>query len=383
MDRVYLDYAATTPVDPRVLQEMLPYFTENFGNPSSSHYFGQRAEGILEDCRYRIAKLLNTESEAILFTASGSEGDNLAIRGTVIAAKKDYGKDTILISPVEHPAVMNTAKQLRDVYDCKIIELRIDEYGQINLDDLREKINEKTALVSIIFGNNEIGTINPVDEIAKICHEKGALFHTDAVQACAHLPIDIKKSDFDLFSFAAHKFYGPKGVGALIRNRSIQMVAHTTGGKQEHKIRAGTHNIPGIVGLTKALELSINEQESENKKLIHMRDKILSVVPDEIPGSYITGNPTNRLPNHASFVFEGINGNDLVIMLDMAGFACSSGSACKVGDPKPSKVLLALGLKPEMAIGSLRVTLGKENTEAQIDRFVDVLIDSVRKLRKI
>jgi cysteine desulfurase len=362
---------------------MLPYFTETFGNPSSSHYYGQKAEGILEECRLKIASLLNTDSENILFTASGSEGDNLAIRGSVVAAKKEDGKDTILISPVEHPAVMNTARQLRDVYGYKVIELRIDGSGQIILDDLLEKIDEHTALVSAIFGNNEIGTINPVDEIAKICHEKGTLFHTDAVQACAHLPIDIKKSNFDLFSFAAHKFYGPKGVGAIIRKRSIPMIAHTTGGKQEHKLRAGTHNIPGIVGLTKSLELSISERESENKRLVQLRDKILSIVPVEITGSHITGHPTNRLPNHASFVFEGINGNDLVIMLDMAGFACSSGSACKVGDPKPSKVLLALGLEPDLAIGSLRITLGKENTEAQIDRFIDVLIDSVKKLRKL
>lgn len=383
MDRVYLDYAATTPVDPRVLQEMLPYFTENFGNPSSSHYFGQRAEGILEDCRVKVAKLLNADPDGILFTASGSEGDNLAIRGAVVANKKENGKNTILVSPVEHPAVMNTAKQLRDIYGYKVLELRIDDFGQVILDDLIEKIDGDTSLVSVIYGNNEIGTINPVNEIAKICHANGTLFHTDAVQACAHLPIDFNRSEFDLFSFAAHKFYGPKGVGAIARRKSIPLIAHTTGGKQEHKLRAGTHNIPGIVGLTKALELSFKERENQNKRLIQMRDKILSVVPVEIPGSHITGHPTNRLPNHASFVFEGINGNDLVIMLDMAGFACSSGSACKVGDPKPSKVLLALGLEPELAIGSLRISLGKENTNAQIDRFIDVLIDSVKKLRKL
>ena len=382
MDRVYLDYAATTPVDAQVLAKMLPYFTENFGNPSSSHYFGQRAEGILEECRAKVARLLNAEADDVIFTASGSEGDNLAIRGASIFENRHHGKDTILTTPVEHPAVINTAKQLQDVYGLKLVELRIDKFGRIILEDLQEKLTDKVALVSAIFGNNEIGTINPVHEISAICHEKGVLFHTDAVQACAHLKIDFSGGGYDLLSFAGHKFYGPKGVGVLLKKKSVGMFAHTTGGKQERKMRAGTHNIPGIVGLTSALELCLQNQVNDNQKLTFLRDKILHTVPEEIPGAYITGHPTDRLSNHTSFVFEGISGNDLVIMLDMAGFACSSGSACKVGDPKPSKVLLALGLEPELAIGSLRVTLGKENTETQVDHFIDVLIDSVKKLRK-
>lgn len=382
MDRVYLDYAATTPVDPQVLTNMLPYFTENFGNPSSSHYFGQRAEGILEECRIKVAQMLNAEADGVIFTASGSEGDNLALRGGSIFENRNQGKDTIITSPVEHPAVINTAKQLRDVYGLNLIELRVDNFGQVILEDLKEKITNKVAVVSAIYGNNEIGTINPVDEIAAICHEKGVLFHTDAVQACAHLKIDFSGSGYDLLSFAGHKLYGPKGVGVLLKKKSVGLFAHTTGGKQERKLRAGTHNIPGIVGLTSALELCLQNQAQDNEKLTFLRDKILQTVPMEIPGAYVTGHPTNRLSNHASFVFEGISGNDLVIMLDMAGFACSSGSACKVGDPKPSKVLLALGLEPKLAIGSLRVTLGKENTEPQIDKFIDTLIDSVKKLRK-
>ena len=287
-----------------------------------------------------------------------------------------------MISPVEHPAVANTGKQLRDYYHYKLIELPVDQYGQVLLEGLRENITEQTVLVSTIYANNEIGTINPVKEIAQLCHEKGVIFHTDSVQAAAHLDINFHRDDLDLISIAAHKFYGPKGVGALVRKKSIGLVSHTAGGKQEHKLRAGTHNIPGIVGLTKALELGVRQREIENKRLIALRNKILDFGIKEIPDSFITGHPTNRLPNHASFVFEGITGNDLVIMLDMAGFACSSGSACKVGDPKPSKVLLALGIKPELAIGSLRITLGKYTTEKQVDAFLDNLQSSVKKLRK-
>ena len=382
MDRIYLDYAATTPLDPYVLEAMMPYFTEIFGNPSSSHYFGQQAEGILEECRTKVAKMLGAQSEDVIFTASGSEGDNLAIRGTALARRAKSGKDTILISPVEHPAVANTVKQLRDMFGFKLIELRIDNFGQINLADLKEKLDANTALVSTIYANNEIGTINPVKEIADICQERGIPFHSDAVQACAHLPIDVTTDGIDLLSIAAHKFYGPKGVGVLIKRKSVDLISHTSGGKQEHKLRAGTHNIPGIVGLTTALEIALANRLKENQRISILRDQIIQFVLSEIPGSHLTGHLSDRLPNHASFVFEGISGNDLVIMLDMAGFACSSGSACKVGDPKPSQVLLALGITPELAGGSLRITLGKYTTEEQVVRFLDFLSISVRKLRK-
>lgn len=382
MDRVYLDYAATTPLAPKVLEVMIPYFTKIFGNPSSSHFFGQQAEGTLEECRVKVAKLLGAQPDEIIFTASGSEGDNLAIRGTAFARRAKEGKNTILISPVEHPAVVNTAKQLRDLFGFKLIELRVDKFGQVLLSDLKEKLNEHTALVSTIYANNEIGTINPVKEIAEICRASGVPFHSDAVQACAHLPIDVDEDKLDLLTIAAHKFYGPKGVGVLIKRKSVDLVTHTSGGKQEHKLRAGTHNLPGIIGLASALELALQDREPENKRISALRDEIIQFVLSEIPGSHLTGHPTNRLPNHASFVFEGINGNDLVIMLDMAGFACSSGSACKVGDPKPSEVLLGLGLSPEQAISSLRITLGKYTTENQIEQFLEVLPVAIQKLRK-
>jgi cysteine desulfurase len=382
MDRIYLDYAATTPLDPNVLEEMTPYFTQIFGNPSSSHYFGQQAEGILEECRSKIASIFHVQPDEIIFTASGSEGDNLALRGTAFTQKSKYGKDTILISPVEHPAVANTARQLKEQFDFKVIELRIDDFGQIILDDLNDKLIDRVAIVSTIFANNEIGTINPIHEIGRLCHEKGVPFHTDAVQACGRLPINVEESEIDLLSFAAHKFYGPKGVGVLIRRKPIEINAQITGGKQEHKLRAGTHNIPGIVGLTAALELSLQQCGVENQRLIILRDQMIRSVLEQISGSHLTGHPTNRSSNHASFVFDGIKGNDLVIMLDMAGFACSSGSACKVGDPKPSKVLLALGLTTELAVGSLRVTLGKYTTTEQVKRFLEFLPEAVKNLRK-
>ena len=382
MDRVYLDYAATTPLEPRVLEAMTPYFTKIFGNPSSSHYFGQQAEGVLEECRGKVAKMLGARSEEVVFTASGSEGDNLALRGAAFSQRKNFGRDTLLISPVEHPGIAATARQLHDVFGFKIKELRIDVYGQIILEDLINKIDGSTALVSIVYANNEIGTINPVKKIASVCHEKGVIFHSDAVQACAHLPMNLSDDGIDLLSITAHKFYGPKGAGALIKHNVLELIAQTTGGKQEYNLRAGTHNVPGIVGLTSALEMTINELETENKRISALRDKLIQSIKNEIPGSHLTGHPTERMSNHASFVFEGVNGNDLVIMLDMAGFACSSGSACKVGDPQPSKMLLALGLKPELALGSLRITLGKYSTEDQIDQFLKVLPETIKKLRK-
>jgi cysteine desulfurase len=361
---------------------MTPYFTEIFGNPSSSHYFGQQAEGALEECRSKLASMLGAQPDEILFTASGSEGDNLALRGAAFAQRSATGKDTILVSPVEHSAVANTVRQLRERYGFTIKKLRVDNYGKIDLNDLQTKIDEKTAIVSVIYANNEIGTINPVGQIGKICAERGVIFHTDAVQACAHLAIDVSSDQIGLLNIAAHKFYGPKGVGALVKRKALTILPQTTGGKQENKLRAGTHNVPGIIGLTKALELALQNREAENKRLVRLRDRIIRFVEYEIPGSHLTGHPQDRLPNHASFVFDAINGNDLVIMLDMAGFACSSGSACKVGDPKPSEVLLALGLTPDQAMGSLRVTLGKYSIDEHIDRFLDFLPEAVKKLRK-
>jgi cysteine desulfurase len=383
MDNIYLDYAATTPVDPDVMNKMEQYFLNDFGNPSSSHYYGQKAETAVENSRQVIAEILGGKSNGIVFTGGGSEGDNLAIRGAALAARKKNKKaNKILISPVEHHAVSKTAIQLHTEFGFELEEMRVDNYGTIDLDKLNKQLNSEISIVSVIYANNEIGTINPVKEISMLCHKKGVLFHSDAVQACSHLDVNIGRDEIDILTIAAHKFYGPKGVGGLIYRSGVELLPQITGGKQENDLRAGTHNVPGIVGMAAALQNKNNGYKKINPGMIQLRDKIINSVLGEIPGAFLTGHPTLRLANHASFVFKGINGNDLVILLDMAGFACSSGSACKVGNPEPSEVLLALGLTPELALGSLRVTLGKMTTLDQVDRFLAVLPGLVAKLRK-
>ena len=282
MDRIYLDYAATTPLDRRVLDEMLPYFTENFGNPSSSHYFGQRAEMALEKSRSSVAHWLGAYEDEVYFTSGGSESDNLALRGTAFSRRKKFGADTILISPVEHHAVSSTARQLMNNFGFRLIELRVDNYGIVNLDDLREQINNRVALVSIVYANNEIGSINPIEDISRICNEKGVPFHSDAVQACAHMEINQLKYKPDLLSIAAHKLYGPKGVGALVCRKGLSITSQITGGNQENSLRAGTHNVPGIIGLAKALEITNQEMEVQNQKLVPLRDRVIESVLSNI-----------------------------------------------------------------------------------------------------
>ncbi len=383
MDRIYLDYAATTPMDPRVLEAMTPFFIEDFGNPSSTHYFGQKAEAAVDMARLQVAKLLGVQPDEIYFNSGGSEGDNLAIRGAAIARNRQNGSNTILFSPVEHHAISSTAKQLHDEFGYEIVKLRVDNFGQIDLNFLQDSlVKHKVSVVSVVCANNEIGTINPIGEIGKICRQYGVPFHSDTVQACAHLTINAKDENIGMLSASGHKLYGPKGVGVFYKESGLHLSPQMTGGKQENKLRAGTHNVPGIIGFAKALSLAVSEREAENKRLTILRDNIIQFVTQEIPGARLTGHPTDRLPNHASFVFEDLSGNDLVIALDMAGFACSSGSACKVGDPKPSDILLGIGLSPELAKGSLRITLGKYSTEEHIERLLSVLPGIVAKLRK-
>lgn len=381
MDRIYLDYAATTPLDAEVLNAMIPVYRENFGNPSSSHFFGQAAEGAVEQARSGIAKLLNAKNFDILFTSGGSESDNLALRGTAMAERRKRGANRILVSAVEHPAILATAKQLRDEFGFEFEILRVDKFGQVILEELEKNLTESVAIVSVIHGNNEIGTVNPIPEIAEICHSKGVLLHTDAVQAAAHLDLDLEQLGADLVSIGAHKFYGPKGVGALIKRKEIKPLPQISGGKQEGGIRAGTHNVPGIVGMTVALRRQTEFRAAEYQNIVQLRDRLIEGVLQSVSGSTLTGHPTKRLANHASFVFEGINGNELLINLDMAGFAVSSGSACKVGNPSPSEVLLALGIDSNLALGSLRVTLGRFSTQEHADRFLEVLPGMVTRLR--
>lgn len=382
MDNIYLDYAATTPLDHEVFEKMEPYFFDDFGNPSSSHYFGQRAEAAVENARHTIAQILDASGEEVYFTGSGSEGDNLAVRGAALEMRKKKKANKILISPVEHSAVSNTTYQLKTEFDFEFEELRIDKYGIIDQDFLHDKLKDNVALVSVVYANNEIGSINPLKEIAEICNSRGVLLHSDAVQACAHLYVKFHAERLDLLTLTAHKFYGPKGVGAILCRKGVELMPQITGGKQEKNLRAGTQNVPGIVGMAEALVMKNQEMIERNQRLSVLRDRIIDTILLQIPGSQLTGHPRLRLPNHTSFVFDGISGNDLVIALDMAGFACSSGSACKVGDPKPSKVLLALGLPTKLALGSLRVTLGRNTTSEQVDRFLDTLPRVVARLRK-
>lgn len=382
-DRVYLDYAASTPVDERVLAAMLPYFSQMPGNPSSIHFFGQQGEAAVEEARQTVARCLNARPDEIVFTSCGTESDNLALRGTALAERKRRHASHILISPVEHHAVLHTAQQLADVFGFELELLPVDSAGMVDPDDLRHYLRPETALVSVIYANNEIGTINPIAEIGAVCRQAGVTLHTDAVQAAAHLPVDVKADRVDLLALGAHKFYGPKGIGALYIRSETPILPTQTGGKQENGLRAGTHNVPYIVGLAEAFRLAQETAAQNEASLVPLRDHLIGSVLEEIPNARLTGHPTRRLPNHASFVFDGADGNLLLMLLDAAGFACSSGSACKVGSPQPSEVLTHIGLSRSWALGSLRVTLGRGTTPGQIDRFLAVLPDLVAKARSL
>ena len=379
----YLDYAATTPVHPDVLAAMRPYFSEHFGNPSSIHRYGQKAEGAVETARERLAGCLRARPDEIVFTSCGSESDNLALRGAAFAARKDRGANHILISPVEHHAVSHTAGQLAEVHGFELETLPVDGFGRVDPDEVARLLRPETAVVSIILANNEIGTINPIREIAAVCRAAGVPFHTDAVQAGAHLRLDVADLGVDLMALGAHKFYGPKGVGALYIRRGTPLIPELTGGGQESGRRAGTSNVPYIVGMAAAFERAQSDLGPHRSHLEPLRDRLIGSVLETIPTAALTGHPTARLPNHASFVFKGVDGNALLMSLDVAGFACSSGSACKTGLPEPSDVLLALGLAPEWALGSLRVTLGSGTTPGEISEFLEVLPRVVADLRRL
>jgi len=381
--KIYMDYAATTPVDQRVTAAMRPYFDQFFGNPSSVHFFGQQAEGALEQAREDVAACLNCRSNEVIFTSCGSESDNLALRGAALAARQRKNANHILISPVEHHAVSHTARQLADLFGFELEFLRVDTYGRVDPADVARSLRKDTALVSVMQANNEIGTVNPISEIGDLCRAHGVIFHTDSVQAAAYLPVDVQDLNVDLLSLGAHKFYGPKGVGALYVRKGTMLVPTQTGGGQEFGLRAGTQNVPFIVGLATAFQLAQAERAERISQLSALREHIIGAVLEEIPGSQLTGHPTQRLPNHASFVFEGVDGNALLMMLDVAGFACSSGSACKTGNPEPSDVLTALGLSRSLALGSLRLTLGLGTLPEHIQALLQTLPGLVAAARKL
>jgi cysteine desulfurase len=380
-EKIYLDYAATTPMDPRVLEAMLPYFSQIFGNTSSIHIFGQQAEAALENARLTLAEGLNCQPNEVIFTSCGSESDNLALRGVAFVARRKRNADHILISPVEHHAVLKTAQQLAQLHGFEIEYLPVDEFGRVSPEEVATRLRKSTAVVSVMQGNNEIGTINPIHEIGEVCRSRGIPFHTDAVQAAAYLPVDVEDLKVDLLSLGAHKFYGPKGIGALYVRKGTPILPVLTGGSQEFGMRAGTHNVAYIVGFAEAFRLAQIERAQRVAHLKPLRDRLIGRVLEEIPAARLTGHMTERLPNHASFVFEGVDGNALLMLLDMEGFACSSGSACKTGDPEPSEVLTALGLPREWALGSLRITLGSGSSSEEIEKFLSILPGLVERVR--
>ncbi|MCD6147005.1 MAG: cysteine desulfurase NifS [Thermoplasmata archaeon] len=373
--RVYLDHAATTPVDEKVLEEMLPYFTKKYGNASSLHSFGREARDAIERSRERVAELIGAESEEIIFTAGGTESDNIAIKG--IAFRK--GKGHIITSQIEHPAVMATCQHL-EKKGFDVTYLPVDKYGMVSPEDVENAIRDDTILITIMHANNEIGTVEPIEEIAKIARENEIVFHTDAVQSVGKIPVNVKRIGMDMLSISAHKIYGPKGVGALYIKKGTKIEAIIHGGGHEKGLRPSTENVPGIVGLGKACELAEKRMEEDMKRMQRLRDKLIKSVL-EIEESYLNGHPEKRLPNNAHFRFAAVEGESLILSLDDKGIAGSTGSACSSKKLKPSHVLMAIGLNEVQAHGSLRLTLGRENTEEEIDYVIEVLPPILEKLR--
>ncbi len=378
--RIYVDHSATTPLNKQVLEAMLPYFSESFGNPSSVYLEGRETKKAINHAREQVAKAIGADASEIFFTGSGSESDNWAIKG-VCHALKDKGKH-IISSAVEHHAVLHTLGAL-EKEGFKVTYLPVDEFGRVSLDDVSSAITDETILITIMTANNEIGTIMPIAEIGKLAKEKGVLFHTDAVQAIGLMDIDVKAMNIDLLSLTGHKFYGPKGAGALYIRKGVKIERLIEGGAQESNRRAGTENVAGIVGLGKAIELATLNIKEKTEKLSKIRDKYISLVLEKIPYTRLNGHPTERLASNANISFEFIEGESLLLMLDMKGISASSGSACTSGSLDPSHVLLAIGLKHETAHGSLRVTFGESNTMEDVEKIADALCEIVGRLREM
>ncbi len=379
MEIRYFDHAATTFVKEEVLKEMIPYFCMQYGNASSIYSIGRKSKKAIEVAREKVAKSINAKPKEIYFTACGSESDNLALKGFCYA-NKHKGKH-IITSKIEHPAILESCKTL-EKEGFEVTYLNINQDGFISLEELENTIREDTILVSIMFANNEIGTIQPIQQIGDICKKHGIIFHTDCVQAVGNVKVDVEKMNIDMLSMSAHKFYGPKGVGALYVRNGIEFDRIQDGGHQEKNKRAGTENVAGIVGLGKAIELADKNLENYNSKLTNLRDYYFKQVEEKIPNIKINGSKENRLPGNANISFEGINGEELLLKLDQYGICASSGSACSSGSPNPSHVLLALGLPKELAYGSLRVTLGEENNKDDVDFLVSKLQEIVKELRE-
>ncbi|NWF77904.1 MAG: cysteine desulfurase NifS [Chloroflexi bacterium] len=378
MKRIYLDHAATTPTHPEVVQAMLPYFTEAFGNPSSIYSYGQEAKGAIEEARTKVAEFIGARSEEIIFTSGGTEADNFALKG--IAYANEHKGNHIITTAIEHHAVIEACKFL-ERRGFRITYLPVDKYGLVDPDDVKRAITDKTILISVMHASNEVGTIEPIGEIGKIAKEADIYFHSDAVQTVGHIPVNVDELKVDLLSISGHKFYGPKGVGALYVRKGTRLVPFVHGGGQERRRRAGTENVPAIVGLGKAAELAGQGMGKEAERLAYLRDKLIKGLREKIDHTRLNGHPTRRLPNNVNISVDFVEGESMLLNLDLEGICASTGSACSSSSLEPSHVLLALGLSPEQAHGSLRFTLGRENTETDVERVLEVLPGIVSKLR--
>ena len=378
MNRIYMDNAATTRVTEPVFEAMKPYFCEKFGNPMSVHSFGRESRRAVEEARRQVAAALNADSREIYFTGCGTESDNWALRGAAYA--KGNTRRTLVTTTIEHHAILHTAEQL-EKEGFKVVYVPVDEFGIVKLDEMERAITEDVFLVSVMTANNEIGTIQPIEEIARMAHAKGALFHTDAVQAIGSVKIDVKAMGIDLLSLSGHKFHAPKGVGALYMKNSVYIERLIRGGAQERTQRAGTENLASIVGLGKAIELATADIDAHNARLTGMRDHMISEILARIPETRLNGDATRRLPGNVNVSVRYIEGESLLLSLDLKGIAASSGSACTSGALDPSHVLLAIGLPHEIAHGSLRLTMNEENTMEEVDTVVEALVEIVKRLR--
>jgi cysteine desulfurase len=378
MKRIYLDYAATTPTHPEVIKAMLPYFNESFGNPSSIHSYGQEAKDAVERARDKVATLIGAKSEEIVFTGSGTEADNFAIKGVVLS--RQTKGNHIITSSIEHHAVLETCKFLGK-QGFSITYLPVDGYGMVDPNDVKKTITKKTIMVSIMHANNECGTIEPIAEIGKIAREAEVYFHTDAVQTAGHIPLDVNESKVDLLSISAHKLYGPKGVGALYIKKGTRIDSFMHGGSQERGKRASTENVPGVVGFGKATEIAQQEMQAEMQKLTVLRNRLIEGILNGIEYTQLNGHPVKRLPNNVNVSVSYVEGESVLLNLDLDGICASTGSACSSEDLEPSHVLVAMGLPHLQAHSSLRFTLGKWTSEEEINKVLDVLPGIVSKLR--
>ena len=382
METIYLDHAATTPIDPHVLEAMAPYWSEHFGNSASIHSAGRAAAKGLEAARGQVAQVLGCHPTEIIFTSGGTEGDNLAIRGVAWAARHAGRGKHIVTSSVEHHAVSHTVAHLCDQFGFQATFVPVDAHGRVHPDAVAHALRPDTVLISIIYAQNQVGTVQPIAEIGQIARAHGIPFHTDAVQAVGKQSLNVRELGVDLLTLSAHKFYGPKGVGALYARRDLALEPLLTGGGHERGRRPGTVNVAGCVGLATALQLAEQERPQQVARLSRLRDRLIQGILARVPDARLTGHPTQRLADNASFVFRACDGETLLMALDLEGIAASTGSACAIGDPEPSFVLTAMGLSADWAVGSLRLSLGRDTTEAQIERVLEVLPGVVTRVRE-